>query len=531
MSNNLLQLFFGWEAVGLVSYLLIGFWYTRPTAVFANLKAFLVNRVGDFGFILGIGVLVGYGGTLNYTELFGAGPALAQQTLPGTEWLVITVACIGLFVGAMGKSAQFPLHVWLPDSMEGPTPISALIHAATMVTAGIFMVARMSPLFELSDTALNLILVVGAITALFMGLLGVVQNDIKRVVAYSTLSQLGYMTVALGASAYSVAVFHLATHAFFKALLFLAAGSVIMGLHHNQDMRYMGGVRKYMPITYVTSLIGTLALVGTPFFSGFYSKDSIIEAVHLSNLSAAGWAYAAVVAGVFITAFYSFRLLFLVFHGTERYDQVPHADDADDHGHHPPHAGKPHESPWVVTLPLVLLAVPSVVLGYGLIEPMLYGDWLAGAVVVDAAQHPAMARLAETFLGPVGMAIHGLTTLPFVLLVAGTLAAWWCYLVRPDVPARVAQALRPVVKVLENKYYFDWFNEHVLARCARALGRGLWRGADQGLIETGVVNASWRAIGWLSAQVRQWQSGLLSHYALAMLAGVFALVTVFVWLA
>ena len=531
MSNNLLQLFFGWEAVGLVSYLLIGFWYTRPTAVFANLKAFLVNRVGDFGFILGIGVLVGYGGTLNYTELFGAGPALAQQTLPGTDWLVITVACIGLFVGAMGKSAQFPLHVWLPDSMEGPTPISALIHAATMVTAGIFMVARMSPLFELSDTALNLILVVGAITALFMGLLGVVQNDIKRVVAYSTLSQLGYMTVALGASAYSVAVFHLATHAFFKALLFLAAGSVIMGLHHNQDMRYMGGVRKYMPITYVTSLIGTLALVGTPFFSGFYSKDSIIEAVHLSNLSAAGWAYAAVVAGVFITAFYSFRLLFLVFHGTERYDQVPHADDADDHGHHPPHGGKPHESPWVVTVPLVLLAVPSVVLGYGLIEPMLYGDWLAGAVVVDAAQHPAMARLAETFLGPVGMAIHGLTTLPFVLLVAGTLAAWWCYLVRPAVPARVAQALRPVVKVLENKYYFDWFNEHVLARCARALGRGLWRGADQGLIETGVVNASWRAIGWLSAQVRQWQSGLLSHYALAMLAGVFALVTVFVWLA
>ena len=531
MSNNLLQLFFGWEAVGLVSYLLIGFWYTRPTAVFANLKAFLVNRVGDFGFILGIGVLVGYGGTLNYTELFGAGPALAQQTLPGTDWLVITVACIGLFVGAMGKSAQFPLHVWLPDSMEGPTPISALIHAATMVTAGIFMVARMSPLFELSDTALNLILVVGAITALFMGLLGVVQNDIKRVVAYSTLSQLGYMTVALGASAYSVAVFHLATHAFFKALLFLAAGSVIMGLHHNQDMRYMGGVRKYMPITYVTSLIGTLALVGTPFFSGFYSKDSIIEAVHLSNLSAAGWAYAAVVAGVFITAFYSFRLLFLVFHGTERYDQVPHTDQADDHGHHPSHAGKPHESPWVVTVPLVLLAVPSVVLGYGLIEPMLYGDWLAGAVVVDAAQHPAMARLAETFLGPVGMAIHGLTTLPFVLLVAGTLAAWWCYLVRPAVPARVAQALRPVVKVLENKYYFDWFNEQVLARCARALGRGLWRGADQGLIETGVVNASWRAIGWLSAQVRQWQSGLLSHYALAMLAGVFALVTVFVWLA
>ncbi len=531
MSNNLLQLFFGWEAVGLVSYLLIGFWYTRPTAVFANLKAFLVNRVGDFGFILGIGVLVSYSGTLNYTELFGGASALTQQTLPGTDWLVITVACVGLFVGAMGKSAQFPLHVWLPDSMEGPTPISALIHAATMVTAGIFMVARMSPLFELSDAALNLVLVVGAITAFFMGLLGVVQNDIKRVVAYSTLSQLGYMTVALGASAYSVAVFHLATHAFFKALLFLAAGSVIMGLHHNQDMRYMGGVRKYMPITYLTSLIGTLALVGMPFFSGFYSKDSIIEAVHLSNLPAAGWAYAAVVAGVFITAFYSFRLVFLVFHGAERYDQQPAHHGHDDHGHHDAHGAKPHESPWVVTLPLVLLALPSVLLGYVLIEPMLYGNWLAGAVVVDAAKHPAMAELAQTFLGPTGMALHGLGTLPFVLLVAGAVAAWWCYLVKPNVPGRVAQAMRPVVTVLENKYYLDWFNENVLARGARALGRGLWRGGDQGLIETGVVNASWRMVGWLSAQVRQWQSGYLYHYALAMLVGVFALVTVFVWLA
>jgi NADH-quinone oxidoreductase subunit L len=531
MSNNLLQLFFGWEAVGLVSYLLIGFWYTRPTAVFANLKAFLVNRVGDFGFILGIGVLVSYSGTLNYTELFGQASALTQQTLPGTDWLVITVACVGLFVGAMGKSAQFPLHVWLPDSMEGPTPISALIHAATMVTAGIFMVARMSPLFELSDAALNLVLVVGAITALFMGLLGVVQNDIKRVVAYSTLSQLGYMTVALGASAYSVAVFHLATHAFFKALLFLAAGSVIMGLHHNQDMRYMGGVRKYMPITYLTSLIGTLALVGMPFFSGFYSKDSIIEAVHLSALPAAGWAYAAVVAGVFITAFYSFRLVFLVFHGAERYDQQPAHHGHDDHGHHDAHGAKPHESPWVVTLPLVLLAVPSVLLGYALIEPMLYGNWLEGAVVVDATKHPAMAELAQTFLGPTGMALHGLGTLPFVLLVAGAVAAWWCYLVKPNVPARVAKAMRPVVTVLENKYYFDWFNENVLARGARALGRGLWRGGDQGLIETGVVNASWRMVGWASAQVRQWQSGYLYHYALAMLVGVFALITVFVWLA
>ncbi|MFZ9233278.1 MAG: NADH-quinone oxidoreductase subunit L, partial [Hylemonella sp.] len=351
MSNNLLQLFFGWEAVGLVSYLLIGFWFNKPSAIFANLKAFLVNRVGDFGFILGIGLIAAYCGSLDYNEVFAKGGELAKITLPGTEWMLITVICICLFIGAMGKSAQFPLHVWLPDSMEGPTPISALIHAATMVTAGIFMVARMSPLFELSDTALNLILVVGAITALFMGLLGIIQNDIKRVVAYSTLSQLGYMTVALGASAYSVAVFHLMTHAFFKALLFLGAGSVIMGMHHNQDIRWMGGVRKYMPITWVTSLLGTLALTGTPFFAGFYSKDSIIEVAHFSTLPAAGFAYFAVLAGVFVTAFYSFRMYFLVFHGQERYEQNPDAH-AGDHDHHDEHH-QPHESPWVVTVPLV----------------------------------------------------------------------------------------------------------------------------------------------------------------------------------
>jgi NADH-quinone oxidoreductase subunit L len=364
MSNNMLQLFFGWEAVGLVSYLLIGFWFNKPTAIFANMKAFLVNRVGDFGFILGIGLLAAYTGTLNYSETFAQAGELAKLNLPGTDWMLITVICICLFIGAMGKSAQFPLHVWLPDSMEGPTPISALIHAATMVTAGIFMVARMSPLFELSDAALNFILIIGGITALFMGFLGIIQNDIKRIVAYSTLSQLGYMTVALGASAYSVAVFHLMTHAFFKALLFLAAGSVIMGVHHNQDIRWMGGLRKYMPITWLTCLLGSLALIGTPFFSGFYSKDEIIMAVHASQLPAAGFAYFAVLAGVFITAFYSFRLYFLVFHGKERFDQNPDAHHGhDDHGHHG-HDSKPHESPWGVTVPLILLAIPSVLIGF-----------------------------------------------------------------------------------------------------------------------------------------------------------------------
>ena len=417
MSNNLLQLFFGWEAVGLVSYLLIGFWFNKPSAIFANMKAFLVNRVGDFGFILGIGLIAAYTGTLNYGEIFAKSNELGALNFPGTGWMLVTVICICLFIGAMGKSAQFPLHVWLPDSMEGPTPISALIHAATMVTAGIFMVSRMSPLFELSDTALNFILVIGSITALFMGFLGIIQNDIKRVVAYSTLSQLGYMTVALGASAYSVAVFHLMTHAFFKALLFLGAGSVIMGMHHNQDIRWMGGVRKYMPITWITSLLGSLALIGTPLFSGFYSKDSIIEAVHFSHLPAAGFAHFAVLAGVFVTAFYSFRMYFLVFHGKERFDQNPDAHHGDHHGHD--HHHEPHESPWVVTVPLVLLAIPSVVVGFMFIQPMLFGDFFKDVIFVDAAKHPAMAKLGEIFHGPVAMALHGLQTAPFWLALAG----------------------------------------------------------------------------------------------------------------
>ena len=551
MSNNFLQLFFGWEAVGLVSYLLIGFWFKKPTAIFANMKAFLVNRVGDFGFILGIGLVVAYAGTLNYGEAFAAfttTPELAKLAFPlplfGGEWLLITVTCICLFIGAMGKSAQFPLHVWLPDSMEGPTPISALIHAATMVTAGIFMVARMSPLFELSDTALSFILVIGAITALFMGFLGIIQNDIKRVVAYSTLSQLGYMTVALGASAYSVAVFHLMTHAFFKALLFLAAGSVIIGMHHDQDIRNMGGLRKYMPITWITSLLGSLALIGTPLFAGFYSKDSIIEAVHATHLPGTGFAIFSVTAGVFVTAFYSFRMYFLVFHGKERFHNKPfppeddHAhDDAhdahaahDDHGHaHTEHhAHTPHESPWVVTLPLVLLAIPSVVIGYLTIGPMLFGDFFKGAIFVNAEHHPAMEELAKEFHGAAAMALHALTSLPFILAAAGVATAWLFYLQAPAIPAALDRALKPLRTVLENKYYLDWFNEHVLAAGARLLGTGLWKGGDQAVID-GAVNGSASMVGRLSGVVRGWQSGHLYQYALVMALGIFGLLTWQLW--
>ena len=530
MSNNFLQLFFGWEAVGLVSYLLIGFWFNRPTAIFANMKAFLVNRVGDFGFILGIGLIAAYAGSLNYGEVFAKSGELAKLGFPGTDWMLITVICIGLFIGAMGKSAQFPLHVWLPDSMEGPTPISALIHAATMVTAGIFMVARMSPLFELSDTALNFILVIGAITALFMGFLGIIQNDIKRVVAYSTLSQLGYMTVALGASAYSVAVFHLMTHAFFKALLFLAAGSVIMGLHHNQDIRWMGGVRKYMPITWITFLIGSLALIGTPFFSGFYSKDAIIEAVHASHLPAAGFAHFAVLAGVFVTAFYSFRLYFLVFHGKERYDQNPDAHHDHDHHHGHGHDDKPHESPWVVWLPLVLLAIPSVVLGAMTLMPILFGDVFKGVIHVDAARHAAMAELAEEIHGWLPMGLHGFVTAPFWLALAGVAAAYYMYMVNPALPAAIKRMFQPVYTVLDNKYYLDWFNENVIARGVRMLGTGLWKGVDRAVIDGLVVNGSWKVVGWVAGAVRRLQSGYLYHYALVMILGIFVLMTYFVWL-
>jgi NADH-quinone oxidoreductase subunit L len=529
MSNNFLQLFFGWEAVGLVSYLLIGFWYTRPTAIFANLKAFLVNRVGDFGFVLGIGLIAAYFGSLDYAEVFKAAPALVGKLINPLglgEWMLITVTCICLFIGAMGKSAQFPLHVWLPDSMEGPTPISALIHAATMVTAGIFMVARMSPLFELSDTALSFVMVIGAITALFMGFLGIVQNDIKRVVAYSTLSQLGYMTVALGASAYSVAIFHLMTHAFFKALLFLAAGSVIIGMHHNQDIRHMGGLRKYMPITWITSLVGSLALIGTPFLSGFYSKDMIIEAVRASELPGSGFASFAVLAGVFVTAFYSFRMYFLVFHGKERFDTTgaaAHGHGHDDHHH----GGLPHESPAVVTLPLVLLAIPSVILGAIAIGPMLFGDWFKGVITVAPA-HGAMAELAHHFHGWVGMAVHAVQTLPFWLMVAGVASAYYCYMINPALPESISRTFSGVQHLFDNKYYLDKFNQVFFAGGARALGTGLWKVGDQSIIDGAAVNGSARIVGWLAGVVRGIQSGFIYHYAFAMIVGVALLVWWFV---
>jgi NADH-quinone oxidoreductase subunit L len=546
MSNNFMQLFFGWEAVGLVSYLLIGFWYTRPTAIFANMKAFLVNRVGDFGFILGIGLVLAHFGTLDYATVFKQAPDLASTTVSlfaDREWATVslmTLTCICLFIGAMGKSAQVPLHVWLPDSMEGPTPISALIHAATMVTAGIFMVARMSPLFELSTTALSFVIVIGAITALFMGFLGIIQNDIKRVVAYSTLSQLGYMTVALGASAYSVAIFHLMTHAFFKALLFLAAGSVIIGMHHDQDIRNMGGLRKYMPITWITSLVGSLALIGTPFLSGFYSKDSIIEAVAMSHIPGAGFAYFSVLAGVFVTAFYSFRMYFLVFHGEERFGKAGHDDHHDHQGDHDDeetshdhHHGlapgqKPHETPWVVTLPLVLLAIPSVVIGYIAIGPMVFGDYFKDVIYIDLHAHPAMEHLAEEFHGAAAMGIHALTSLPFLLALAGVVLSWFFYMKRPDIPAAIQRRFSAIHTLLENKYYFDKFNELVFAGGARLLGKILWRGGDVGVIDGVIVNGSAKLVGWVSSVTRLFQTGYVYHYAFTMIIGLFVLMTLWI---
>ncbi len=541
MSNNFMQLFFGWEAVGLVSYLLIGFWYTRPTAIYANLKAFLVNRVGDFGFLLGIGLVLFYFGSLDYAAVFSVAPQMADiqiNLIGNASWSLMTVTCILLFIGAMGKSAQVPLHVWLPDSMEGPTPISALIHAATMVTAGIFMVARMSPLFELSTTALSFVLVIGSITALFMGFLGIIQNDIKRVVAYSTLSQLGYMTVALGASAYSVAIFHLMTHAFFKALLFLGAGAVIMGMHHDQDIRNMGNLKKYMPVTWITSLIGSLALIGTPFFAGFYSKDSIIEAAKFSTIPGSGFAYFAVLAGVFVTAFYSFRMYFLVFHGKEKWREVKHHDahhdDAhDDHDHH--HglspSDDPHEPGWVVKLPLILLAIPSLLIGYVAIEPMLFGDFFKGVIFVNAEAHPAMHELAHhwhhIFHSAAGMALHGFMTLPFALAASGVFVAWFFYMKRPDIPAAIQKRFALINSILENKYGFDSFNDRFFAAGSRFFGNKLWQIGDVKVIDGAMVNGTANLIGKLSTVVRKLQSGLIYHYAFAMIIGVFLMLTFF----
>ncbi|RUQ38404.1 MAG: NADH-quinone oxidoreductase subunit L [Candidatus Competibacteraceae bacterium] len=516
MSNNFLQLFFGWEGVGLVSYLLIGFWFKRESAIFASLKAFLVNRVGDFGFLLGIAAVLMAFNSIDYADVFAAAPLMADMTIqiiPGVDWSLMTVICILLFIGAMGKSAQVPLHVWLPDSMEGPTPISALIHAATMVTAGIFMVARMSPLFELSPTALSFVLVIGSITALFMGFLGIIQNDIKRVIAYSTLSQLGYMTVALGVSAYSVAIFHLMTHAFFKALLFLGAGSVIIAMHHEQDIRKMGGLWKYMPITWFTFLLGTLALVGTPGFAGFYSKDSILEAVHFSHVPGAGFAYLAVMLGVFVTSFYSFRLYFIVFHGKERMDH-----------HTQEHL---HETPAVVTVPLMLLAIPSVVIGALTIEPMLFGDMFARSIFV-LPEYNVLEHLKEHFHGAISFALHGLTGLPFILVLAGLGSSYYLYMVRPDLPGQIQQRLSVLYDIMNRKYLFDEFYQSFFMRGSRSLGTALWKYADAGVIDGLLVNGTARLVGWVASVTRCLQTGYLYTYAFAMIIGLLILLTWFV---
>ena len=535
MSNNFMQLFFGWEAVGLVSYLLIGFYFKRESAIFANMKAFVVNRVGDFGFILGIAAVAMYTGTLDYGEAFQRAPQFAQTTINvwgDQTWSVMTVICVLLFIGAMGKSAQVPLHVWLPDSMEGPTPISALIHAATMVTAGIFMVARMSPLYELSETALSFVLIIGATTAFFMGLIGIVQNDIKRVIAYSTLSQLGYMVAALGASAYAAGLFHLMTHAFFKALLFLGAGSVIIGMHHDQDIRNMGGVRKYMPITHWTFLLGTLALIGFPGFAGFYSKDAIIEAVHHSQIFGSGYAYLLLISGVFVTALYSFRLYFIVFHGEGPRSFEPHHEVHDELGgaetqehHHVHEEPLPHESPKVVTVPLILLAIPSVVIGYLAIGPMLFGDYFDGVLSV-AAIHDTLGEIH--FHDAFAFMLHGFTGLPLYLAAAGALVAWYVYMRRPMIATDLATRFDWVYGILDKKYGFDSFNQLVFAGGARLLGRVLWQAGDRVIIDGAVVNGSAHSVGWLASVTRYLQTGYLYHYAFAIIIGLLGLLSWFV---
>ncbi len=517
MSNNFLQLFFGWEAVGLVSYLLIGFWSVRPTAIFANMKAFLVNRVGDFGFILGIAAVAMYTNSLDYAEVFKAVPGLVDtkiQIFGNTEWSLMSVIGILLFIGAMGKSAQVPLHVWLPDSMEGPTPISALIHAATMVTAGVFMVARMSPIYELSETALTFVLVIGATTAMFTGLIGIVQNDIKRVVAYSTLSQLGYMMVALGVSAYAAGIFHLMTHAFFKALLFLAAGSVIIGMHHEQDIRKMGGIRKYMPKTWITALLGSLALIGFPGFSGFFSKDAIIEAVHHSTIAGSGYAYVMVVGGVFVTALYSFRMFFLVFHG-----KGPRDEHAKEHL---------HESPKVVTIPLILLAIPSVFIGYFTVDSMIFGDWFGSAIHV-LPEHDTLGALAKSVDGGNGMLGHFYMTLPFYLAMGGLFVAWFIYMIKPSIADKIKSLFSPIYTLLDKKYFFDEVYQFVFAGGSRGIGTFFWQKGDAKLIDEIIINGSANNVGRFAALVRNIQTGYLFHYAFAMILGLLVLLTWFMF--
>ncbi len=510
-ANNFLQLFFGWEGVGLVSYLLIGFWYHRESANQGSLKAFVVNRVGDFGFVLGLGVVLAYAGSLDYKLVFQQAHSMAQLSLEifhGHPWSVVSIMCFLLFIGAMAKSAQVPLHVWLPESMEGPTPISALIHAATMVTAGVFMVARISPLMELSPSALSFVIVIGATGALFTGIIALVMNDIKRVVAYSTLSQLGYMMVAMGASAYSAGVFHLLTHACFKALLFLGAGSVIIGLHHEQDMRKMGGLYKKMPITWFTFLIGCLALCAIPPFAGFYSKDTIIEAAKLSTIPGSQYAYFCVAAGAMITALYTFRSFFMTFHGEPRMSSQAYS-----------HV---HESPWVVWLPLVILAIPSVVIGYLLYMPMLFNkSSILSASITVLPEHAVLAELGKEVSSPLASLLHAPHSIVFWLTLLGIFLAWVCYVAAPNIPSVLAKRFAWVYALLINKYGFDWFNENVLMRGTKGLGKLFYQVGDQALIDGMIVNGSSRTVGWLALKTRVMQNGYLYHYIAVMLLGLF----------
>jgi NADH-quinone oxidoreductase subunit L len=519
LANNLLLLFFGWEGVGLISYLLIGFWFKREAANFGSLKAFLVNRVGDIGFILGIAVVLMFFGTLNYDEVFRQVPSMTDKVLeivPGFSPAALTVMSLLLFIGAMAKSAQVPLHVWLPESMEGPTPISALIHAATMVTAGIYMVARMSPMFEYAPQILSMILIIGGTTAFFTGLIAVVQNDIKRVIAYSTLSQLGYMAVALGISAYDVAIFHLITHAFFKALLFLAAGSVIIAMHHEQDMRKMGGLARMLPITYMTFMIGSLALCAIPPFAGFYSKDTIIEATHLSHIYGASYAYLCVLAGAFVTPLYTFRALFMTFHTTPRMDE-----------HTKNHI---KESSWVVWLPLVLLAVPSIVAGGMLIKKMLYAQpTLLGNTIFVLPEHNVMEHLATEFHGATRMALNAGLTLTLWVSIAGIVTAWLFTAYRPQWSTWFVHRFAWLYSILVRKFGFDQFNEVVFVEGTQETGHLFYDVSDVKLIDGVMVNGSGRIVRWVAKTARKVQTGYLYHYALAMVLGVVVFLLYFVW--
>jgi NADH-quinone oxidoreductase subunit L len=518
-ANNFLQLFFGWEGVGLVSYLLIGFWFSKESAASGSLKAFIVNRIGDFAFILGIAAIHNYFNTLDYASVFDKASSLVGTNMaifPGTYWMVLTVICVLLFVGAMAKSAQVPLHIWLPESMEGPTPISALIHAATMVTAGVFMVARMSPLFELSQTALTMILVVGSTGALFLGLLAFVENDIKRIIAYSTMSQLGYMMAANGASAFSAGIFHLLTHGCFKALLFLSAGSVIVAMHHEQDLRNMGGLRKYLPITYLCFLVGAISLAAIPPFSGYFSKEAVIEAVRLSYIPGAHYAYYCLLAGSFVTAFYIFRAFFMAFHGKERMDEKLRRHLKESH--------------WTLLTAMVSLAIPSICLGGIMVHSILYETpGLLGKSIYISPQFDVLADMAGKFHGVMNQTYQAFTSTPFWFALSGVFFAWLVVIRQPACFDRLSQYLSIFRLILTRQYGLDWFSDTVVARGSRGIADFFFKTGDSKIIDHFLINGSGRGVTWMSNIVRRMQSGYLYHYAFVMILGLLGLLWWLIW--